>query len=294
MSIDQKNYLAGYNRSWAYTPEEIAEFTNAQHVDDQIGFQFCFLADEDAVRKMIPPYFGFVAPLLLGYFVEMRRPGFGAPYMESCLAVLAEYNGVVGMHDITLHLHGPGADCGPYLFGHNVSIPKKQADDITIRRFGNQVNARIIRHGVKIWDMDLLFDGEYNDEEKGPSTLGDGSNVGVPTKSVGWYHTYEVIPNEDGSTSITDVRLAGLNISNTFSHFEKGKIVRFETASTENDPLGEVQMLAPIGASWTVTSECIMSSSDVYADLDPEAALPSLMRYYDVSLMGHKSTILSV
>ena len=286
--------LAGYDRTWAYTPEEVAEFTNAQHVDDQIGFQFCFLADEDSVRKMLPPHFGFVAPFLMGYFVEMRRPGFGAPYMESCLAVLAEYNGVVGLHNLALYLHGPGSDCGPYLFGHNCPIPKKQADDITISRVGNQVNAKVIRHGVKIWDMDLEFGGEYNDEEMGLATLGDGTNIGVPMDSVGWYHPYEVIPNEDGTTTITDLKLAGLNISTTLSHIEKGKILKFETASTEDDTFGEIQMLAPFGASWQITSECIMGSSDIYADLDPAVSLPSLMRYYDVSLMGGKSTLLSV
>ena len=297
MYMDQRSSslrLAGYDRAWAYTPEEIAEFTNAQHVDDQIGFQFCFLTEEDAVRNMLPPHFEFVAPFLMGYIVEMRRPGYGAPYMESCLGVLAKYNDVVGMHCLALHLHGPGADCGPYLFGHNCTIPKKQAEDITVSRVGNRVNAKIIRHGVAIWDMDLAFDGAYNDEQMGLATLGDGTNIGVPTESVGWYHPYEVIPNEDGSTTITDLKLCGLNISTTLSHIEKGKILRFETASTEDDPLGEIKMLKPFGASWQVTSECIMRSSDIYANLDPEVSLPRLMSYFDVSLMGKNSTLLSV
>ena len=102
----------------------------------------------------------------------------------------------------------------------------------------------------------------------------------------------------NGSESSADAEILNITGSGAGTlgedHIEKGKILKFETASTEDDTFGEIQMLTPFGASWQITSECIMGSSDIYADLDPAVSLPSLMRYYDVSLMGGKSTLLSV
>ena len=279
-----------YERSWAYTKEEVASFMNTPNVADQIGIDFAWRIPEEKVRAILPPHLEYFDNIAVGYLRQLRAAEFASPYNELCIAILAKYGDLIGPYAVTLMLHGPGTECGQICGAELAPIPKKLADDIVIDRFGNEVFAYVIRHGEKIFDIGIDLGKPCNDEQMGPALLGDGSNVGKMTDGVQMYHRHALYQTEDGSVKASHVQLCGLTVSTKVSQFEPGRITKLEVHSTPDDPYGELAMEAPIGADWAITETCIMKEARVLADLDPVATLPYLLPcFYDSALFGKKT-----
>ena len=282
---------APYERAWAYTKEETASFMHTPNVDDQIGIDFAYRMPEEKVRTLLPPHLDYFDNIAVGYLRQLRAADFAAPYNELCIAILARYGDIIGPYAVTLMLHGAGAECGQICGAELAPIPKKLADEIVIDRFGHEVHAHVVRHGKKIFEIEMDLSQPCNEAQLSAGLLGDGSNLGKMTKGTQLFHRHSLYQTEDGATAAEHVQLCGMNVSTKVSQFEPGRITKLEFHSTPDDPYEELAMESPIGADWAITEKCIMEEAWVLKELDAEKAMPYLLAcFYDSALFG-KTTI---
>ena len=279
--------------SFVVSKEDVANFIKVPRVDDQEGIGYAYEMDEETVRKILPPPLEYAGNVVAGYITMIKSPSFGSPYMETCNWVPATYGDTLGYYNISLMLYGPGAQAGMIVGDQAAGIPKKFADNIEVVRTGKNARATIVRHGETIFDLEVLIDGEYNDPETGVAWKGDGTGLGEPSSSWSWYHRYDMLQQEDGTTTFSNVRLLGEWYTRVRTQYEMGKIVNLKVVSTADDPYGELAMVKPIGASWYRDSEGIMEYTKVFAELDAEETMPYLLaNRFDRGLMGDKSIYL--
>lgn len=279
--------------SFVVSKDDVANFIKVPRVDDQEGIGYAYEMDEEVVRKILPPPLEYAGSVVAGYLTMIKSPSFGSPYMETCNWVPATYGDTLGYYNISLMLQGPGASAGMIVGDQPCGIPKKFADKIEVTRMGPIARGTIVRHGETIFDIEVLIDGAYNDPAVGVEWMGDGTSLGEPSSAWSWYHRYDMLQQEDGSTAFSNVRLLGEWYTSTTSQYEMGKILSLKVKSTPDDPYEELAMVRPIGASWYRQSEGIMEYTKVFAELDPEETMPYLLaNRFDRGLMGDKSIYL--
>lgn len=279
--------------SFVVSKEDVKNFGNVPCVSDQEGIMFAYSAPEEVLQKILPPHLELVAPVICGYFIQIKQPNFGAPYMESVVYTLAKHGDIVGGYSLNLMLHGPGAEQGTIIGREACGIPKKFADQMELRRMENYCTAKLVRHGVTLMEMEVdLTDNDY-DAAAGAAMIGD-PQPGDVGKTCSFFHQYNLTQTPEGNCEFSNAKLVTLEMENTNVTWDKGKL-NIKMTSSPDDPYGELEVIQPLGAAWFKNSDCKMLRTTPILDLDTELVMPYLMTgRYDRSTMGYVGTYLNV
>lgn len=277
--------------SFKVSDQNVKDFLNLPSMNDQAGISFAYATDPEKLASLIPAPLKLVAPIVVGYVVHMGKPSFGAPYLEQTLYALVSYDGkMMGAYPFELLLHGPGAETGLVAGREGACIPKKLADDITLRRTGDHAEASVIRHGKEL--LHVEFDkGAINEPsfmEQFASML--PLNQEVQTNS--FFFNYNLKQDKAGANHFENVELVATQMKSYTDQLEAGKL-SITLDSTEDDPLGELPVLKPLGAAWYHFNTSTMFNTLHLTPVDAAATAPYLItgRYdrgiYDPSVTSY-------
>lgn len=248
--------------SYFTSKEELKNLFNVPHIDQQEGVYFVYATDEEALKRTVPKELTIVAPVIVGYLVNIEKPNFGDRYMEFAFGVPCSHGETVGLYPYALLLEGPGAFDGTTLGREFDGIPKKYAEEISFSKDGNSVVATIVRKGVKLFDFKMEL-GEYNDEMAANFFAPEGATFPSAT----FLYTYNTIQTENGNCEFTDGKLNNL-VMETKNDTWKPGTAEITVASSENDPYGEFPVYKVLGGAYVKHDTVIMQSLRKLEDVD--------------------------
>lgn len=275
--------------SYVTDPKLIKQFLNRPSMDDQEGIAFAYATDPEMLAKLIPAPLKLVAPIIVGYVVHMGKPSFGAPYLEQTLYALVSYKDqMVGAYPFELLLHGPGAEAGMVAGREGAGIPKKLADRIELNRLGNTAFAKVQRHGQELLNVKWSA-GEINE----PSFLEQFAQMmplNQAVENTSFFFDYDVEQDEDGANHFANVQLVATQMTSVTSDLEPGHL-EIKLNSTEDDPLGELKVIKPLGAGWYHFDTSVMHRTLKLEDVDADEIAPYLITgRYDQGILNPKAT----
>ena len=273
---------------YVVTKEEAASFASRPTFNNKEGLAFCYEADPDKIKSVLPPCLSYVSPLVRGHIAEVRDPQTGAPFMELALYVTAEHAGKVQPYVLATLVHGPGAENAMIVSGRIGAIPAKIADEITCRRRGDRVYARAVRHGEAIFEIEAVT-GNYNDPDA-KDILADTVDAEIPEEQ--WGRKFRLSWGEDegydekGVTRFADTRLCSVSTVTVKAGHEPAAILGVSAVSTPDDPYGVLEMVRPVGAAWENIRSFTVLGTAVVEMIDAEENMPYFMAgRFDRSMM---------
>lgn len=271
--------------SFVVSKEEIKKFGMQPTLHNMSGIFYLYATTEEAVKKVLPPPLEFAAPAVIGYYVGFSHTTFGGPYTEFMIGVPASYKGQIGVYPLSLMLAGHGAEMAVKAGTNCVGFPKKIADEMQISRNGNEVKAKLARHGVTLFECTVNVDGSYNTADAEQILAINKPGDVVPG---GYYiHHLNYMQTEQGNMEFLDVDLAMLFTEHTVKAFEPGKLMDIKVNSSSDDAYGELEVAAPMAACYFETDGITMKGTKLLEKLDPEEALPYLMTArFDRGMLG--------
>ena len=276
-------------QKYVVTEKDVRSFAYRPAFKNEEGLAFCYEADPDNIKSVLPPCLSYVDPVVRGHIVEVRDPETGAPFMELALYVDAMHDGVIQPYVLSTLVHGPGAENAMVVSGRIGAIPVKIADEIICRRRGNRVYAGAVRHGEAIFEIEADITGAYNKPEAG-QILAD--TVDTEIREEQWGRKFRLSWGEDegygpeGVTRFADTRLCSVSTVCVKAGHEKAEICGVSAVSTPDDPYGVLKMENPIGAAWENIRSFTVLGTRVVEMVDPVENMPYFMAgRFDRSMM---------
>ncbi len=238
-----------------FTDKEIVKnIFDVPHIDQQEGVYFAYASDEEVLKKILPPQLNLVAPVVIGYAVDIKKPNFGDRYMEFAIGVPCVHGETMGLYPFSLLLEGPGAFDGTTLGREFDGIPKKYADEISCKKDGDKITVKVVRKGVTLIDLTMEL-GQYNDEMAGNFFAPEGSTSPSNT----FLFTYDSVQTEKGHCEFSNGKLNALLMETKNLVWTPGT-ADVKVASSENDPYGELPVYKVLGGAYIKHDTVIMQS----------------------------------
>jgi acetoacetate decarboxylase len=205
----------------------------------------------EIVERVLPPGLASTdEPLVRVDVVEVGASNCVGSFAAGGLYVQARHGDVVGSYCLSMPMSTDRAvTWGRELFGE----PKKLAS-VDISREGDEVAGRIDRYGEPIIELEATMVRERT-VDPDPRTV---------------FH-YKHLPDVAGDGFQFDPTLVAVTFESELRRFETGE-GSLSLATTEHDPLGEIEVVEPLGAAYSVAD--IASSQRALTTVDPEAFLP--------------------
>ncbi|MFV0466584.1 MAG: acetoacetate decarboxylase family protein [Lachnospiraceae bacterium] len=243
--------------------EDLKGLFNVPHIDQQEGVYFTYATDADVLRSLVPQQLHIVAPVVVGYLVNIEKPNFGDRYMEFALGVPCAFDEqTIGLYPFCLLLEGPGAFDGTTLGREFDGLPKKYAEELSFSKNGNTITATVVRKGTKLMDLKVEL-GAYNNQMAADLFAPEGST----TQGNTFLYTYNTMQAEDGSCGFSNGRLNNLIMETKNRQWTPGNL-ELAMYSSENDPYGELPILQPLGGAYIKHDTVIMQSLRKLMDVD--------------------------
>lgn len=242
--------MAGFVR----TPEEverIRERLTENRFLDAERLSVRYHTRPEIVERVLPPGLEPTdEPLVRVDVVEVGASNCVGSFAGGGLYVQARHGDLVGNYCLAMPMSTDRAiTWGRELFGE----PKKRAS-VDLTREGDEVAGRIERYGEPIIELDATMEQERT-VDPDPRTV---------------FH-YKHLPDVAGDGFQFDPTLVAVTFESDLRRFETGE-GSLSLATTEHDPLGEIEVVEPLGAAYSVAD--IASSQRALTTVDPEAFLP--------------------
>ena len=271
--------------------KQLENFMKDGAMNSQYGVQVYLRLDAEKAQALLPPPLKVVmtdgGALGYIYVVNIREPTFGPWYMEGGLGVMAEYNGIQGLHFMGLMLSGPGALMGMCSGREGSGLPKKLCERIHVERFDDRGHCWIERNGVRLLDVKLKMGSaneammeQYTSDKAGcsrenPATTGGGCLLFRYQLRGGAFKNMEMLKYES-PTRFYAWDTASAEVALT---------------STADDPWGDLPVTGVIGAGWMVSDNWVTSLDVVHTYPDDEPM--EVMQYlfsgrYDRCTLGRE------
>jgi acetoacetate decarboxylase len=262
--------------SYLSSAADIKKFLNNPDMQEQNGVMFAYATDPKILAKLVPAPLEVVAPVVAGYVTYMGKPTFAKPYYEAVFYAMVKFGKIVGAYPFSLLLSGEGAEEAMIAGRDGAGMPKKLADKIVFDQDEKKIHAEIIRHGVKLLDLNWQA-GQPNDAAVAQKIMGAAAGKpGEPAETASFFINYGLNQNEDGSNSFVNTELVATLMRATTTKFVPGSLDLTLTSSAD-DPLGELAVVKPIGAAWYQVKSSVMYKTLHLQKLDPEQAAPYLI-----------------
>ncbi|MCH3905016.1 MAG: acetoacetate decarboxylase family protein [Lactobacillus sp.] len=272
--------------SYLSSAEDVKKFLNNPNMQDQNGVMFAYATDPKVLAKLVPAPLEVVAPIVAGYVTYMGKPTFAKPYYEAVLYAMVKFGKIVGAYPFSLLLSGEGAEEAMIAGRDGASMPKKLADKIVFEQSDQAIHAEIVRHGVKLLDLNWQA-GAPNDAAAAQQILGQAAGkLGEPAETASFFINYGVNQNEDGSNSFVNTELVATLSKAITIKLVPGSL-KLNLASSEDDPFDELVVAKPIGAAWYQVKSSIMHQTLHLQKLDPAKVAPYLITgNYDRAMLN--------
>jgi len=217
---------------------------------------------DPSVKALVPPPLVVPDPALLVIYVsDIKSPTFSAPYMEGGIAIVAQITGDngtthTGLYYFGLQLCGQGAQNATFMGREEAGLPKKFADEISLRRANGKVFLHIKRNGVRLLRAELQL-GNYND----PSFVKDLSQEGGVLT-----HRYST----DNANGLHNMQVFYYNSQTVYTHYQPA-YASVKLQSSAHDPWGEIKIAKILGGSWAKNSNAVLDVTSIYTYPDTEA-----------------------
>lgn len=258
-----------------FTPmEQIDNFFKESVMYDQEGMYVAWLTRPEVIKRILPPPMEpMPAPLVIAYIINIEKPTFCPRYTEAACAIPCTCKGVSGVYWVSFMLGGAGAEMGT-VGGREVGgIPKKHADKITVERTGNYAKGTLIRHGIKLFEVEMDICGRFNNAAAA-NVYGTQINPGDEALLNGFFYKFDVNKGEDGQVRFTDASVLQMAFATTYNSFEKASAsIKFEDSI--EDPWSELEVVEVLGGGWAKT-DIDLAWSKVLDTIEPEKVLPYL------------------
>ena len=269
-----------------FLAKEDAEFEPNSVMGDQDGIYFTFMSDMAKIAEVVPAPLEPAFPLVSGYIVNIKKPGFSEAYREAMLGVYVNYKGTIGMYPVTFVLSGEGKEMATFPGRERFGLPKKmceRTDCIRIERSGDVVRGIAERKGVRLLDVSLKL-GKYNNPGTGPiySDPEPGKKTGGPS----FYFRPVTEPDENGIGRFAYVDLYSNVAEYTYRAWEPGEVtVRLQ--SSKDDAWGHFPVFENMGGAYC-ENDLEMKELFLLEKLDPDEVVPKLLtaRYDRCTLKG--------
>ena len=255
--------------------KEDADFESNSLMGDQDGIYFTFMSDMAKIAEVVPAPLEPAFPLVSGYIVNIKKPGFCEPYREAMLGVYCKYKGTIGMYPLAFLLSGVGMEMATYPGRERFGLPKKMCereDCIRIERNGDVVRGIAERKGVVLMDVSLKL-GRYNNPGTGPiySDPAPGKKTGGPS----FFFRPVTEPDEKGVGHFSYVNLYSNIAEYTYRVWEPGEVtVRLQ--SSEDDAWGHFPVFENMGGAYC-ENDLMMKELVLLEKLEPDEVVPKLL-----------------
>lgn len=273
--------------SYFVPQEKMANFMQNPGMNSQEGIYLYGIANP-GVKNLLPPPLELTDPehpMFYFYAVNIREPTFAPWYMEGGIGVLAKCGATTGVYFFSLMLSGPGALMGVFTGREGSGLPKKLCERIVVERTDEYARCVIERKGVRLAELELEM-GHYNEPA---CTLGmegcEKTAGGVVNEGGCLLHRYHM-----GDAGFENMELIYYNSPTRFHSWEPAAATVKLTSSID-DPWGEIQPAAVLGAAWSVCDNWVTGTSVLhrYPQADAAKAMQHLFTgRYDRSLLCQK------
>ena len=231
--------------SFIKTAEEVEHFkTNVNWMHDCEGVYAAWATDPTALSNILPKPLTIAAPVVIAYIIEAGNNNFSVPYKEVALMTAAMKDGKPGIYTIAMMLQG--SDNAVAMGRDVLSIPKKNADDIFVKRTDDHVVAGCTRMGIDVLDIEANI-GDFNDP-MGEKLFGS-RKAGEVAESLNYFYKFDIDQNEKGESIINNVNLLSCHLQMVYQSWENASVAVKLTPS-ESDPWAELPCLKPLGGGW--------------------------------------------
>jgi len=270
--------------SFKKTPEQVDFIkSNSIEMNDELGIYFAWQTTPEALEEVLPQGMDMVLPIVFGYVTHIRKPSFCIPYLETSLMTIGKWGDLPGTLSISLLLDK--GDTATFLGRDQVSIPKKTADKIELRREDDKVYANTRRLGVDLLTIEASV-GEYNDplcdnvlKPRSPGEEAQGNSFNFK---------FGFDPTQSGVAEFKDVRLISSPITNIYHSWEKLTVDSITLRESPDDPWAALPVVKPLGAAWTNFS-CHMHGANILPvpdDAVDDTIAKSLAGRFDAVSLG--------
>jgi acetoacetate decarboxylase len=272
--------------SYLSSAADVKNFLNNPNMQEQNGVMFAYATDPKILAKLVPAPLEVVAPVVAGYVTYMGKPTFAKPYYEAVLYAMVKFGKIVGAYPFSLLLSGEGAEEAMIAGRDGAGMPKKLADKIVFEQDEKATHAEIVRHGVKLLDLNWKA-GMPNDAAAAQKIMGAAAGKpGEPAETASFFINYDLNQNEDGSNSFVNTELVATLSKAITTKMVPGSL-ELQLASSADDPFGELVVAKPIGAAWYQVKSSIMHKTLHLQKLDPAKAAPYLITgNYDRAMLN--------
>jgi len=253
-----------HNNGSYFTPrEQIYPFFNPGAMNNEEGLYLAWETDARVARRVLPPTFELRDPqhaLVMVYVVNIREPTFAPWYMEGGICLLCRYGETGGVYFFNLQLSGPGAAMGCSSGREFSGLPKKLCERIVVERTGESARAFIEAKGRRIFDAQIEI-GAYNDPMMGqlyPTAVPGGQGRGAC-----FLFTYETGQAPDGHMTFPTMRLLNYASVTDYKSWQPARITSITMEPSLDDPWGELCVVKPLGAAYSINSNWVASVSPI-------------------------------
>ena len=244
------------NGSFFIPREQIYPFFNPGSMNNEEGLYLCWETDPAVARRVLPPPLALMNPehpVVMVYVVNIREPTFAPWYMEAGLMMLCSYGATAGVTILNLQLSGPGASTGMCSGREFSGLPKKMCERIVVERTDDCARAFVESKGKRIFDVDVEL-GAYNDplaaqlyKDNGPGRRARGSCL---------LFQYESGAAPDGRMTFPKMRLVNYDSATDYQTWEPASIKSIKMEPSLDDPWAELSVVKPLGAAYSINSNC--------------------------------------
>lgn len=228
------------------TPEEVEHFkTNVNWMNDCEGVYAAWATDGAALANVLPSPLKPAVPVIISYVIEAPNNNFSVPYKEIALMTPVMKGDKPGLYTIAMMLQG--SDNAVAMGRDVLSIPKKNADSITVKRDGDTISACGTRMGIDVIRIDAKI-GDFNDP-MGAQLFGTRA-AGEVADSLSYFYKFEVDQNAQGESVINDISILSAHMQTKYQSWENAS-VNVKLTASESDPWAELPVLKPLGGGWS-------------------------------------------
>lgn len=253
--------------------EDVKKFFEVSQMNNQEGIYVCWSTNPATVQRILPPPLEMVGPVVFAYIINIQEPTFCCRYTEGAMAIPAVCNGVSGLYWINFMLSGPGALMGTFGGREVAGIPKKIADEIRVERKGNYAHAYVERHGIRIIDVEMDINGQYNNEAA-KGVFGEPA-PGLEVLLQGLFYKFDVNKDKEGKIHFSDGRLTSLVFDTVYTGWEKGT-AKVTLKDSIEDPWAELEVIEVLGAGYC-HNNIDLAKGEVITEVDIDEVMPYLM-----------------
>lgn len=282
--------------SFVRTPEQIAKLTEPFQVDiyGQELLNLCWEIDESVYRRLLPPHYEPVAPIVTAFIGRFGRPRYHKPYNEAAVHILCKVNGQIGTLCLAMQLED--SDVGIVAGREFYGFPKKNAK-VEFERIGSRVRGKITRNGITYFEVSATLNGTPNDtaayEHLGPAVKeGIDEPVSADGRCFLLKYSLDADATDNPKKSFCDlferIRIQKELSKLKFSSREYGQIEQIHMEPSEDDPWIELKPTRFLGAAFS-KQETHMSLVKTVYEYKPEEykdVLPHCYHMWDSDFYG--------